>query len=406
MRELAAHGYDVTIFAATPNHLAETPSFHGTHLVEVVDGVRICWIKTIPFEGPKSLRRILSWAHFEISLLMLRKHRFGRPDAIVASSLSLFSVLTGLVLRRRYWSRLVFEVRDIWPLTIVEEGGFSTRNPLVRALAVVERLGYERADAIVGTMPNLGEHVAQVVGRPRPTHCIPMGIAERSLAAPEALPTGYAETYLTYDRFTIGYAGTIGITNALEPFFSAAQALEHDPRFQFVLVGGGGLLTEYESRHSHLRNLTFAPKVPRGAVPNVLKECDLLYLSVHKSKVWDYGMSLNKLMDYMLAAKPVLASYDGFHSMINEADCGTFVPAGDVEALLKEIERYAAMSLPEREQMGQRGRDWLLENRTYDVLAGNYLEILFPHDRAAVTSVGGRQTIPDSAQQSDDTSPS
>jgi glycosyltransferase involved in cell wall biosynthesis len=394
MRELAAQGYEVTVFTATPNHLAETPSFQGTHLVEVVDGVRICWIKTIPFERAKSLRRVLSWIHFETSLLMLRKRRFGRPDAIVASSLSLLSVLTGLVLRRRYGSRLVFEVRDIWPLTLVEEGGFGARHPLVRALAVIERLGYERADVIVGTMPNLGEHVTQVVGRPRPTHCIPMGVAERTLAAPEALPTGYADSYLRHDRFTIGYAGTVGITNALEPFFSAARALENDPRFHFVLVGGGGLLTEYQLRHSHLSNLTFAPKVTRAEVPNALKECDLLYLSVHKSKVWDYGMSLNKLMDYMLAAKPVVASYDGFPSMINEADCGTFVPAGDVEALLTEIKRYAAMSVPERDQMGQRGRDWLLENRTYDILASHYLEILFPPDRVDRSRVGCRQIIP------------
>ncbi|HQZ84078.1 MAG TPA: glycosyltransferase family 4 protein [Actinomycetota bacterium] len=378
MRGLAALGYDVTIFTGTPNHLAETPSFRGPHFVERVDGVEICWVKTVPFVGAKSMRRILSWIHFEISLFVLRKRRFGRPDAIVASSLSLFSVLTGLVLRRRYGCRLVFEVRDIWPLTIVEEGGFSSRNPLVRALGAVERLGYEKADAIVGTMPNLGMHVAKVVGRPRPTHCIPMGIAERTLSAPEALPPGYAESYLKHERFTIGYAGTVGITNALEPFFSAAEALEQDPRFQFVLVGGGGLLAEYQRRYAHLTNLTFAPKVARGAVPNILKEFDLLYLSVHKSKVWDYGMSLNKLMDYMLAAKPVVASYDGFPSMINEAACGSFIPAGDAEALAIELKRYASASPLERERMGKRGLDWLLANRTYELLAEHYAQILFP----------------------------
>ena len=254
MRELAALGHDVTIFTATPNHLFDTPTFARSHFVETVDGVDICWVKTIHFEGARSLRRILSWIQFEISLLMLRKRRFGRPDAVVASSLSLFSVLTGLVLRRRYRSRLVFEVRDIWPLTIVEEGGFSYRNPLVKALAAVERLGYEHADAIVGTMPNLGQHVAAITGHPLPTHCIPMGIAERILVASESLPEGYRGTFLAHDRFCIGYAGTVGTTNALETFFSAAQALEHDPRFHFVLVGGGDLLSEYESRYANLSN--------------------------------------------------------------------------------------------------------------------------------------------------------
>jgi glycosyltransferase involved in cell wall biosynthesis len=100
---------------------------------------------------------------------------------------------------------------------------------------------------------------------------------------------------------------------------------------------------------------------------------------MHYARRWEFGMSLNKLVDYMLAAKPVIASYDGFRSMINEADCGTFVPAGSVEALTAEIERYAAMSPAERDQIGQRGRQWLLKNRTYEALAANYLDILFPH---------------------------
>lgn len=378
MREVVSAGYEVTLFAASPNHLTTTPEFPGRFLVETVDGVRICWIRTLDFRGAKSLRRILSWIHFELLLLFLPKRRFGRPDVVVASSLSLLSILTGIVFKRRYRARLIFEVRDIWPLTIQEEGDFSPKNPFVRALGLVERIGYRNADEIVGTMPNLGQHVGEVLGYSRTTHCIPMGIAERTVDALEPLPDGYREDYLVHDRFTIGYAGTIGITNALEPFFQAAAQLAEDPSLQFVLIGDGGLLKDYRDRYAHLPNLTFAPKIPRGAVASALAELDLLYLSVHKSRVWDYGMSLNKLMDYMLAAKPVIASYDGYPSMINEAKCGTFVPAGDAAALTEEIRRYAALSADERSEIGQRGRSWLLETRPYRILAEDYLELMFP----------------------------
>ena len=109
-----------------------------------------------------------------------------------------------------------------------------------------------------------------------------------------------------------------------------------------------------------------------------LTRCDLLYLSVHDSTVWDYGLSLNKLIDYMLAAKPIVASYSGFPSMIDEAECGSFVPAGDAAALRDEILRFRRMDAATRESMGERGRVWLLENRGYEVLARDYLEILFP----------------------------
>src|SRR5690606_4528872 len=109
-----------------------------------------------------------------------------------------------------------------------------------------------------------------------------------------------------------------------------------------------------------------------------LSRCSLLYFSVHPSRVWHYGQSLNKVIDYMLSGKPVVASYTGYPSMIDEAGCGCYVPAGDVEALRREILHYVAMPAEQRRAVGQRGRDWILQYRRYPVLAARYLNILFP----------------------------
>jgi glycosyltransferase involved in cell wall biosynthesis len=85
---------------------------------------------------------------------------------------------------------------------------------------------------------------------------------------------------------------------------------------------------------------------------------------------------LNKVIDYMMADKPVVASYTGFPSMINEAECGSYVPAGDVMALQKEVERYAEMPEAERVVMGAKGKNWLLTHRQYSKLATDYLSIM------------------------------
>jgi glycosyltransferase involved in cell wall biosynthesis len=94
------------------------------------------------------------------------------------------------------------------------------------------------------------------------------------------------------------------------------------------------------------------------------------------SKVWHYGQSLNKIIDYLMAGKPVVASYTGYPSMINEANCGSYVPAGDVVALMQEVERYSHMDTHERLLMGARGKAWLLANRSYSKLAQDYLGIM------------------------------
>lgn len=378
MRELAAMDNECMIITSDANHLADVPQLNDAYLVQDRDGLQVCWVRTRKSPKAKSLRRISSWLHFEWRLMWLDKRQFRRPDVLVVSSLSLLTIVNGIVLRRRFHTRLIVEIRDIWPLTLVEEGGFSRRNPLIMALGLIERLGYRYADAIVGTMPNLGEHVANVLGYPKSVYCIPMGFAQRAITVREPLPAGYVETHLACGDFVIGYAGTIGITNALQPFFEAAEAMRVDPTIRFLVVGDGLLLPKYKERYADLPNLSFAPKVSKHAVPSVLAGCDLLYFSTFKSPVWEYGQSLNKLVDYMLAGRPVVASYTGFPSMINEARCGTYVPAGDVPALAAEFRRYASMSPAERSEIGQRGRAWILEHRNYRGLAEEYLSILLP----------------------------
>lgn len=376
MREFARMGYRSVVITSDSNQLTEVPVLQEPYLFQHVDGMQLCWVRTMKYTVAKSLRRILSWLDFEWRLWRMPKNELPAPDVVVVSSLSLLTILNGFLLRRRYRCRLVLEIRDIWPLTITEEGGFSRWNPLVLGLGFIEKLGYRHADAIVGTMPNLGEHVKTVLGQAKPTHCVPMAVDETTLAAMDALPGDYVEKYIPKGKFIVAHAGTIGITNALDTMLDCAESMQDDPRVHFLVVGEGDLRAHYQRKYVHLPNLTFAPRVSKQMVQSVLSYCDLLYFSVHVSTVWKYGQSLNKVIDYMLAGKPVVASYTGYPSMINEAECGTYVPAGDVEALRKEVQCYAGMDAASREVVGRRGREWILTHRRYEILAKHYLTIL------------------------------
>lgn len=376
MKQLALMGHKLTIITSDSNQLAAPPQLETDYLFQHVDDMQLCWVRTIKYSVAKSLRRIISWLNFEWRLLWLPKKKLTKPDVVVVSSLSLLTVMNGLWWRMRYKCRLIFEVRDIWPLTITEEGGFKPSNPFVWCLGVIEHLGYKHADAIVGTMPNLGEHVLQVLGYSKITHCIPMGVDAATFTTPVALPFDYEARYFPKEKFIVAHVGTIGITNALDTFFDCAEAMQDQNNVHFLVVGDGDLRVAYQKKYAHLSNLSFGPKVSKAMVQSVLTKCDLLYFSVHNSKVWRYGQSLNKVIDYMMASKPIVASYTGFPSMINESNCGTFVPAGDVAGLKKEVLRYARMEIQERLLIGARGKAWLLENRSYEKLAKDYLAII------------------------------
>lgn len=373
LREFAKLGHKSVVITSDSNHLAASPAVHASRMHEVIDGVDVYWLRTRKYRGTRSLGRILSWFDFEWQVLRMPLPSLPHPDVIIVSSPSPLTILNGLRLRRHHGCKLVFEVRDIWPLVLVAVGGVSPRNPAVRFLAWVERLGYRSADLIVGTMPNLREHVADVGGAAHSVVCVPQGIDPALLGPPQSLERDYIDAYIPRNKFTVCHAGSIGADNAIETLLTCAREMKDREDIHFLLVGEGYLKEKFRASTKDLANVTFAPGIPKAAVQSLLARVDLVYFAVHKSPLMRFGQSLNKVIDYMLSGKPILASFTGYPSMINEAGCGSFVPAEDVHALRHEIERYAAMPKEQRERLGARGRSWLLEHRVYDKLAAGYL---------------------------------
>ena len=82
----------------------------------------------------------------------------------------------------------------------------------------------------------------------------------------------------------------------------------------------------------------------------------ILYFAAHPTKA-DFGQSLNKIIDYMYSGKPIIASYSGYQSMINEAESGFFVPAGNKESLSRKIVELSKISYNELDEMGKKGKN-------------------------------------------------
>jgi glycosyltransferase involved in cell wall biosynthesis len=320
-----------------------------------------------------SIARVLSWLEFEMKVLFFSKKRLRRPDVIIVSSLSILSIINGFIWSKVYKAKLVFEVRDIWPLTLTEEGGFSKSSPFIVALSFLERWGYKVSDLIVGTMPNLKTHVSYICkNEASKVICIPIGIPDDT--SNRFFSTGVGGPQIKKNKFVIGYVGTVGTTNALDTLFRALERINLvQQNIECHVVGGGPLLEYYLERYSHIANLSFFGHVEKENVAEIISAFDVVYFSTFRSKVWDYGQSLNKIIDYMLAGKPILGSYSGYPSMVNEANCGWFIPAEDSIALSNKIESLSACDKATLAIIGLRGRSWIQNNRKYSALASQLL---------------------------------
>ena len=375
--EWTKNNHDVMVFTSNSSHLTDKlPTFKGHSYFEIINGVKTYWINTLKLDkgNSSSIFRILSWFHFEWQLFRMNKKNIHKPDVVIVSSLSLLTVLNGYWFSKKYKCKFIFEVRDIWPLSLKELGGFSKYNPLILFLSWIEKLGYSKANAIVGTMPNLMEHVENVIGKNKKCFTIPQGYSKDFYANQEALEDDYIEKYIPKNTFVVAYAGTISVNNPIDVLIDAARNLKEFP-IAFLIIGEGNKKEELIQRSSDLPHVIFAPSIPKKKVNHFLSFASVCFDSF-SSELAKYGLSRNKWIDYMYAGKPIICSYSGFKSMINESNSGSFVDFDNPVALTDEILRYYNMRKEDREVMGENARNYVVNNRSFEKLANDYLEII------------------------------
>jgi len=369
--EFAKLGHNVNFITSNANHLSDYPNTKARYNYEEESGVNICWIKTKKYRKTKSISRVFSWLSFEWHLFRLKRGTLSSPDVVLVSSLSLLTIIYGYYIKRRYRAMLIFEVRDIWPLTMTAESGFSSFHPLVIFLSFIEKFGYKRSDMIVGTMPNLKPHVENVLGKKldQDVFCSPIGFDKSNV---QIISSKQLDEHFQDDKIVVGYAGSMGESNALSTYIECIKQLRNENELKFIFVGDGDLRESYIRALHGCENVIFIPKIPQHFVQYFLSKCDILYLSTHDSAIWKFGQSMNKMVQYMLSGKPIIASYSGYPSMLNEADCGCFIPCNDVDALQSALKKYAKFSSEERQKIGHRGLEWILKYRSYEYLARQY----------------------------------
>ena len=372
LKELSKKGYDCSIFSSYPFKYSKK---FKKNILKIKRNLRYIYIDSLKYKKTNSISRIISWLDFEIKLLFQKTNHLPKPDIVIVSSLSLLTIVNGLIMKKKYSCKLFFEIRDIWPLTLTEEGGFSNKNPFIFFLQFLELIGYKYSDHIIGTMPNLEEHVKNMLGYRKEVTCIPIGFNIEEIKKSKEIKKNI-KVLIPKEKFIVGYFGGIGISNALNSFFEIINKLSDNLDIHFVIAGEGDLRNKYYSQTKNLNNVTFLPLIEKKFMLSIISYCDLLYFSTHNSKIWKYGQSLNKLIDYMLSGTPIIGSYNGYETMINESNCGEFIMPNDGEELLRKIYKYKNMSNQQREQIGGNGKKWILENRSYEKLSNSLCEII------------------------------
>jgi len=378
-KSLAKLGYKVYLVGAAFTHLLREPRIFNEQFQvdKIEENFNFVWVNMPAYADAHSKKRIANWFSFAWKITKL-KNILPKPDVILYSSPSLVGYLGAEKLAKDLSVPLAFEVRDIWPLTLCELGGYSEKHPFIRFLQWIEDRAYKNADYILSNLKNSYEHMQSRGMKPEKFTWVPNGFLKEEVKG--ALPLSKLTLdQLPKDKFIIGYAGTLGIANALDSFIQAANELKDYSELAFVLVGHGKLKQNLQQqvKDLNLNNIYFVDAIPKRQVQSLLKVFDVCYIGLTKDPLFRFGVSPNKLFDYLYAGKPILYAIDsGKYTPVSDAQAGIQIEPENVQQIVQAILKLYNMSSEERIAMGMNGYNEAIQSYEYGSLTQKLASIL------------------------------
>ena len=378
-REWVRAGHRVQMLAADFSHVRSTQPVAGE---SVIDGIACRFYATPRYAG-NGLARVKNIVAFLRAVWAdtPRLLREFKPEVVIASSTYPMDIWVARRIARRARAKLVFEVHDLWPLSPIELSGMSRWHPFALLCQAAEDAAYRDADVVISMLPKVHGHMASRGLDLKKLHIVPNGIAlDEWQGEPPPLRADVAQALASAraaGRTVVGYAGSMGLPNALDTLLDAA-ALLRDELMQIVLVGSGHEQTRLAQRVTDegLANVQFLPPIPKAQVPSFLAGVDIATIGWQRVPIYRFGIAPNKLMDYMMARCPVLHAVAAGNDPVAEAGAGLTVAPESPSAVAEGLRRLAATPVAERLAMGERGRAFVLAHHTYPVLAQRFLDAL------------------------------
>jgi colanic acid biosynthesis glycosyl transferase WcaI len=352
-------GHDVTVVTCAPN-FPTGKVFAGYRnrwrSVERIDGIRVVRVKTYITANEGSFMRTLDYLSFMVVGFLVGLFE-RRVDVVVATSPQFFCGMAGCLLAAAKRKPFVFEVRDMWPDSIIAVGVMK-EGPVIRALRKLEMFLYRRAKAIVVVTSSFKQEMIARGIEGAKIHLVYNG-ADLGWCHPRPRDAGLRTEYALAEKFTIGYFGTLGLAHALHKVLEAAALLRHRTDVVFLFVGAGA---ERENLQVHaqalgLNNVRFAKPRPKSEMSRLWSICDLSLIPLRDHAVFATVIP-SKLFEAMAHEVPVLMALPCGEatSIVKDTGCGLTISPEKPEEMAKAVEQLAdnPARLTEMRQSGAR----------------------------------------------------
>ena len=386
VHEMAALGHELHVVTSLPwyrEHAIESGWGGKLWRVEKTEWGSITRVHPFPGKTKQNLlRRAFGFVLFSV-VVGLRSIVAGglprRVHGVLSMSPPLTLGLTGWVTKLFRGGMLVFNIQDIFPDAAAQTGAI-TNKLILRAARWLERVSYERSDAVVLLSEDLKQNVAAKLSGKfhNRLHVIP-NFVDTSAIVPGDRMTNYRRELGIDDRVIVMYAGNVGFSQSLELVLAAAKSL---PSIAFVINGDGAARKSLQdkAKNENIDNVHFADYQPIERLSEVLASGDIHVVPL-KTGLASVSVP-SKMYSILSAGRPVLAAIDSNTEIprtLAESGAGIAV-APDNEADFISALQILISDGVKRNEMGALGRTWVEHHASAGAVAKRY-EAIYLNNR-------------------------
>jgi glycosyltransferase involved in cell wall biosynthesis len=355
-------GVRVTVVTNHPNHPTGVlhPGFENRWLtVEDRDGISVRRVKTFLAANAAVFRRTFNYLFFMVAAI-IGSIRVPAPDVVVATSPQFFCAIAGYVVSRIKRKPFVFELRDIWPDSIVTVGAMKPSR-IIRLLERLELFLYREAALVVAVTDSFRENLVRRGIAPEKIAVVTNGV-ELDFFRPQEPSPQLVEQTGAAGKFVAAYIGTIGMAHAVGGIVEAAELLQDEPDILFLIVGEGANKRTVEALvvSKGLANVKVLPGVGKEEVRDYYALSDVNLVTLRDAPLFTTVIP-SKIFEIMAMARPILSSVRGeSREILTAAQAAEFVDPENAAQMAQAIVRMRN-DREKLRQMGLNGRAFVEE---------------------------------------------
>lgn len=350
-------GVEVTVITNHPHHPKGIlfPGHQNRWLSrEQMGGITVVRMKTYLVANAAVIRRSANYLFFMVAAV-LGSTRVSPPDVVVATSPQFFCAVAGYVVSRIRRCPFVFELRDIWPDSIVTVEAMKV-NFLIRALEKLELYLYQKAELVVTVTDAFRANLLARGITGEKVVVVKNGV-DLNFFRPRAPSQELVRRLGGEGKFIAAYIGTVGMAHAVEYVVAAAELLRDDEDILVLVIGEGAGKAKVQKlvESKRLTNIKVLDGVNKTTVREYYALTDLNLVTLRKKPLFSTVIP-SKIFEIMAMGRGILSSVEGESRQILEtAGAAEFVEAENTVELSRAIRRLSN----ERErvkEMGANGR--------------------------------------------------